>query len=198
MSVEIPWMRIAKFALRPQLFSGNQEGSLGGPTLPIPRMGDRFAVDISTSRWRQDSDGRLFVALLFEASTGDGRMEIRQPNLPDRPSAGAPVVDGADQAGTVLAVRGATPHLVLSHGQFFSIVHDDLHYLHMITAETVAGADGTVSIPIWPMLRFLTVDGEACAIDRPMIEGQVTGFDRGSAWVRNRTEPIDFSIVERR
>jgi len=196
-SVEIPWQRIKTFVLRPQLFSGNQEGTLGGPTLQIPRRGDRFAADIGTSRWRQDSEARLFIAALFEATTGDAIMEVRQPNLPDRPSAGTPVVDGVDQAGTTVALRGMTPNLVLERGQVFNIIHADVHYLYMIMAETVVDAAGDASLAIWPMLRFLTVDGEPCEIDEPKIEGQLVGFDKGSTWVRNRTDPIAFSIVER-
>ncbi len=82
MSVFIPWYRIADLAIRPRLFSGNQEGVLGGEDLPIPRMGDRFAVDIVTSQLRQDAASRDLIGLLMEATTADARIELRLPNAP--------------------------------------------------------------------------------------------------------------------
>ena len=198
MSVEIPWCRVAKIALRPQLFSGNQEGALGGWTLPIPRMGDRFAADIATAQLRQDDESRLFAAALMEATTADGRIQLRLPNVPRQAGFRGAAVDGAGQSGSTLALRGVTPGVAARRGQYFSIVHGGLHHVHMVRASGAAGADGRLSVAIWPMLRFLTADGDACAFDVPMIEGQLVGFDaRGAAFSRNRTEPFEFSIVER-
>ena len=48
------------------------------------------------------------------------------------------------------------------------------------------------------MLRFLTVDGDVCHFDQPMIEGQLVGFDKGAGFERNRTKPVTFTIQERR
>jgi hypothetical protein len=48
------------------------------------------------------------------------------------------------------------------------------------------------------MLRALTIDGSIAAFDDPKIEGALVGFDKGKAFVRNRIEPVSFSIRERR
>lgn len=199
MSVEIPWTRIASAsAPRPLLFSGNQEGTLGGPELPLPRMGDRFALDVRTAQLRQDADSRLLVALLTEGSTADVRMLLNQPNVTRSPGTYGAVVDGAGQSGSILDLRGMQRQASIAHGQFFSIVHASVHFVYMATATRIAGSDGKMTLPIWPMLRFLTVDGERCAIDDAMIEGKLTGFQtRGATYVRNRVEPLEFSIVER-
>lgn len=195
MSVELPWTRIAGLSVRPVLFSGNQEGSLGGATLPVPRMGDRFAADIETAQLRQDADGRLLIAALTEATTGDAKIAIRQPNLPREPM-GAPLVDGAGQSGSTLNIKSGQPGFAFVRGQYVGVVHASISYLHMLTASVIIGSNGKAALPLWPMLRFLTVDGEPVSLS-PVIEGQLVGFDKGAKWVRNRVDPLNFSIVER-
>lgn len=196
-SVELRWDRIASLGLRPVRASTTQEGVLGGPDLDTPRMGDRFAGDVATTQLRQDAQSRLLIADLLEGLTVDVKIALRLPNR-SRPLSGA-VVDGADQAGSVLNVRGLGRAFAPARGDFFSIVHDGRHYVHMITAQVIAGADGRAALPILPMLRFLTTDGDRVALDQPMIEGRLVGFDpKGATFVRNRVDPLSFSIVERR
>lgn len=197
MSVFIPSKRIADLQIRPRLFSGNQEGVLGGADLAIPRMGDRFAVDISTAQLRQDADSRLLIALLMEATTADARIELRLPNRP-APIGSGIVVDGAGQTGSTLNVRGLFRQIEIVHGRFFSIIHAGVHFVYMTRRRVFADANGKAAIPVWPMLRFITVDGEEAAFDQPMIEGQLVGFDKGAGFERNRTKPLTFSIQERK
>ena len=85
MSVVLPRLRIAGVQLRPVLFSGEQEGALGGESLPIPRMGDRWAAEITTSQLRHDDAGRDLVAALTQALTEDAIIDIDQPNRPCSP-----------------------------------------------------------------------------------------------------------------
>ena len=197
MSLLIPWVRIADLVIRPRLFSGNQEGVLGGEDLPVPRMGDRFAADVITTQLRQDAQSRELIALLMEATTADARIELRLPNRP-KAIGGKIVVDGADQAGSTLNIRGAYRQTEFVRGHFFSIVHGGVHHIHMVRRRVVAGADGRAAVPIWPMLRFLSVDADLCAFDQPMIEGQLIGFDKGAGFARNQTKPLSFTIQERR
>lgn len=197
MSVLIPWTRIADLQIRPRLFSGNQEGVLGGADLQIPRMGDRFAVDVSTSQLRQDAQSRQLVAALMEATTADAKITLRLPNTPAL-IRGNGVVHGSGQTGSTLQVRGMIPNVVLHWGVFFSIVHAGIHHVHMIRAQTVVDPSGRATVPIWPMLRFISVDDQACHFSDPMIEGQLVGFDKGAGFERNRTKPLAFTIQERK
>ena len=197
-SVEIPWHRIADFQPRPVLFSGDQEGSLGGPSLPVPRLGDRFAVDVVTATLRNDAASRNLLAALFRGTTMDVRMAFRLPNHSGNRHNGV-VVDGADQAGSVLAVRGVPPGGAFGLLDPISIVHNGVHHVHLVMANGLADGAGKAMLPIWPMLRFLTVDGERVAYDDPMIEGKLVGFDaKGMGFERNRTRSVSFSIVERK
>lgn len=195
MSIEISLSRIKDIQIRPLNFSGTQEGTLGGPSLPIPRPGDRFAVDITTTQLLQDAESRLLIAALFQATTDDARIRFRQPN---RRSRGFPaVVDGSGQSGRTLNVRGLPARAAFDRGEFFSLIHNGQRYVYMTAGAAKAGADGRAAVPIWPMLRTLTVDASVCEFAAPYIEGQLVGFDKGAGFERNRTKPLSFSIVER-
>lgn len=197
MSVELRWDRIASLGLRPIRASATQEGVLGGPDLDTPRMGDRFAGDVATTQLKQDAQSRLLVADLMEGLSLDVKIALRLPNR-SAPLPGG-VVDGSGQTGSLLKVRDLRPGYAPARGDFFSIVHDGRHYVHMITAQVIASASGRLILPILPMLRFVTIDGEPVALDRPMIEGRLVGFDpKGATFIRNRVDPLSFSIVERR
>jgi hypothetical protein len=196
-SVAIPPVRIKTIGVpRPVLFSGNQESPLGGEDLPIPRMGDRFAIDVTTGQLLRDDDARNLIASLIEATTSGAIMPLILPGS-DQRRWSTPVVDGTDQAGSILKVRGFGTNTGLLRGEFFSIVHAGRRYVHMITANMTVPADGRISVPIWPMLRFLTVDGEQCEFTEPMIEGRLVGFDQGAVLSGIRIQPLQFSIVER-
>lgn len=195
MSIEIPLTRIKDIQIRPLNFSGTQEGTLGGPSLPIPRLGDRFAVDITTTQLRQDAESRLLIAALFQATTDDARIRFRQPNR--QREYFAAVVDGAGQSGRTLNVKGLPPRAAFDQGEFFSIVHSGQRYVYMTAGAVIADGSGKAAVPIWPMLRALTIDASVCEFIAPYIEGQLVGFDKGAGFERNRTKPLTFSIVER-
>lgn len=195
MNVEIPWSRIKDIAIRPQLFSGEQEGSLGGPSLPLPRMGDRFAVDIETTQFRQDAESRRFMALLFLASNSGAKIRLRQPNR-SRMFVGEGEIDGVGQSGSILKAK-VLRNAAFVLGDFFSIVHDGVNYVHMVAEQAISDNEGRVSLPIWPMLRFITTATDEVSFAAPMIEGKLVGFDKGAGFQTIRTKPFTFSIVER-
>lgn len=197
MSILLPTARIRSFALAPRLFSGNQEGALGGADLPVPRMGDRWSAIVNTAQLRQNADGLALVAALTMATTLDARMPVQQPHVPQLAFGSAPVVDGTDQGGSAIRVRGVPAGTVLEAGRYLSLLHFGVHHVHMIAQPTIVAASGVVTISLWPMLRFLSIDGERVYLDTPMIEGKLVGFDGGARFIRNRIDPFEFSIVER-
>lgn len=196
MSVSIPRFRIASVQLRPVLFSGEQEGSLGGPSLPIPRMGDRWAADIETTQLRFDDAGRDLVAALTQALSDDALIAIDQPNRPAGLVLRDGLVSGNNVGGTSLPVRGVSAGMTCPRGIYLSVVHGGRRYVHMTTAAAIATAGGVINLPIWPMLRFLTVDGSIVELVAPKIEGKLSGF-AGAKWVRNRIDPVSMTIGER-
>lgn len=196
MSIELAWSRIGSLSLRPVIATTVQEGGVGAVDLDVPRLGDKFAADITTTQLRQDAESRLLIADLTEGLSLGVKIALRLPNRA-RPMT-ACFVDGA-VTGSMLPVRGAQPGTAFTRGDHFSIVHEDRHYLHMVTTEVIADADGKATMGIWPMLRFVTTDGDRAAFDQPMIEGRLTGFDpKGATFVRNRVDPLQLTITERR
>lgn len=196
--IDIPYHRVVNLALRPVLFSSEQGGDLGNAVLPLPRVGDRMAIDVKTDRLRNDAAGRALMAALFEASNATARFPARLPNG----TRGYPpltVIDGAGQAGSSIAVRGGQPGQFYKRGDLFNIVHAGRLYLHMVAGagSNATGSNGKVVIPIWPMLRFLTADGDRVDFTAPRIEGRLTGVDKGAGFARNRAEPHAFTITER-
>jgi len=196
-SILIPWVRVADLTVRPRLFSGNQEGVLGGEDLPVSRLGDRLAVDVVTTQLRQDAESRQLIASLMEATTADARIRLRLPNAP-KLILGNGLVDGAGQSGSRLRVRGLIPNAVLHWGAFFSVLHAGIHRAHMISAQVLVDASGRAEVPIWPMLRFVSTDADVCHFEDAIIEGQLVGFDKGAGFERNRTKPLSFTIQERK
>lgn len=196
MTVQIPRTRIRTVTLRPRLFSGEQESPLGGPDLRVPRMGDRWIAEIATAQLRFDEPGRALVAALTRGLTEDGTLSIGQPNLPAPLATGNGVTDGAGFGGTTLRLRAVSPSADVPTGTYLSVIHGGRRYVHMTTAAATTSVTGKVDLQIWPMMRFLTIDGETVELLDPKIEGRVSGFG-GATWVRNRIDPLAFTIAER-
>lgn len=196
MSIVVPAFRVTSAQLRPQLFSGDQEGTLGGPTLPIPRMGDRWAYDVSTAQLQLDAPSQEMVAAVTRATTEDALMVIRQPFLSAPLTTGDGRVDGASQGGTTLRLRGLVASATLPVSAMLSIIHTGTRYLHQVVSGGTVGTDGKITVLVWPMLRFLTVDAEVVELVEPKIEGKLSGFAGGKR-TRNRIDPISFTIAER-
>lgn len=195
MSVFIPRTRVRSLTMRPRLFSGEQEGTLGGADLPVPRMGDRWIAEINTAQLRFDDAGRDLVAALTQALTQDGIISIGQPNLA-APIATDALTNGANQGGTSFAIRAAIPGATIPRSAYLSVIHGGRRHVHLTTATVTVSAQGQATLSVWPMLRFLTVDGSTVELIDPKIEGRLTGF-AGATWVRNRVDPLTFSVSER-
>ncbi|WP_288413858.1 hypothetical protein [uncultured Novosphingobium sp.] len=147
----------------------------GGPVLKVGRPGSRFRVE-ATFPPMKPQVARRFVSRLLEAKRV-GSLLIEYPLLGvNQGTPGAPVVDGAGQGGTTLAVRGCTPNYRVEEGFWLSIVDaSGQRYLHNARTTTVAGADGRVSFGIEPPLRHPFADGAAIELARPVVEGFIDG-----------------------
>lgn len=196
MSVVVPAFRVTSAQLRPQLFSGDQEGTLGGPTLPVPRLGDRWAYDVDTTQLQLDAPGQQMVTAVTRATTEDALMIVGQPFLAAPLTTGDGRVDGVGQGGTTLKLRGLMAGSALPVSAMLSIIHAGTRYLHQIASGATVGSDGRASVLVWPMLRFLTIDAELVELVEPKIEGKLSGFAGGKR-TRNRIDPISFTITER-
>lgn len=181
---------------RPVRYGDTLQAILGGPSVDLHRLGDRWAIDIVTGRLKPEPDGRLWIAALIGSIGNDVRMRWPQPGF----DIGTPppfVVDGADQQGSSLMLRGGDAFAYRARkGQFFNLIHAGRRFLKMVTQAAIAAPDGSMTLSFWPMLRVEPSDGDAIDF-RPEIEGVLTGQEAGWTMQRAQTSGLKFTITER-
>lgn len=198
MSIFLPPSPLPKSANpMPIVFGGWQTPPTGGIEQWLGFMGSRLSMAIETPNLKPEPDGRLWTAALLDAWMSGETVVCRFPQpgfqvgLPGRI-----VVDGADQGGMMLRVRGATPGYVFRRRQFFSIVNAGRRYLHYVRTQTIAESDGRATVPIGPMLRINPADADVCEFGVPMIEGKLSGDAGGWKMIPARVQSLSFTISE--
>lgn len=167
---------------------------LGGALQKLLRLGDRFAIDVVMPTMPTEELGRVWVSRLIQAQRQGAIMRWPQLGF-DIGAPGSPVVNGANQSGSTLVMRGFSAAYRVREGQFFSVIHGGRRYLIMATSDVLVGGNGLASVPILPMLRFRPGDG-ALIEPTPMIEGLLEGDSR--EWTLNAamTVGLNFRITE--
>ncbi|WP_174291002.1 hypothetical protein [Sphingomonas bacterium] len=169
----------------------------GGLSQRLERPGaTHLAVDFTTPRIPLSGLARIWVSRLLQGQRQIVRVDYPQPEIVTG-NVGAPVVDSAGQGGYTLAVRGAQPGLFIAEGRALNIY--DAHgrgYLHIASADVTVGADGRVIIPIEPAIRAAPADGSFVNLAEPMIEGKLTGAEKGVTLKRALADGLQFSVEE--
>lgn len=173
-------------------FGGQLRPPLGGEVQTLMRLGTRHAIDITIPLMRSEPDGRIWSAKLRMAKLYGALWQYRQDGLKIG-IPGAPVVDGSGQTGSQILLKGFTPHYVIRMGQAFSMIRAGRRYLYFAAANAVAGGDGKVTLPIFPMLRKITVDGDVCEFAAPILQGSLSGNE--VAWTRLTSPYCDFGQI---
>jgi hypothetical protein len=173
-------------------FGGPLKPPLGGAVQTILRLGTRHAIDITIPLMRSEPDGREWSAFLRMGKIYGVRARYRQDGL-GVGSPGAPLVDGAGQYGTTIALKGFTPGYAIRLGQAVSLVVGGRNYLYFAAAGAVAGSDGRMPLSIFPMLRKSPADGDTVEVARPLIEGSLAGNE--VAWTRLTAPFCDFGTI---
>lgn len=169
--------------------------AFGGPLQRRGRLGSRWAFDIRLDNMRAET-AREWEMLEVEDDTVV--WSIPQPGLVIG-SPGSPVVNGAGQSGSQLAVSGFSGGYTMRRGQWLSIVIGGRRYLYRCRVQTSADGSGNMIIPIRPMLRVQPTNGAVVEVADPKIEGWVQGF--GGPNIRRRGGMVlgaSFTVEERR
>lgn len=144
----------------------------------IDRLGGHFAAEISFPPF-EAGQGAIVLSRLLRATSEGLRVEWPLLGI-DQGAPGSPVVDGAGQGGTTLALRGLTPHWAAREGWWLTLVTGGQYYLYNVADNAAADASGDLSLPIWPELRAPPADGDTALLGRPAIEGAID--DDRIAW----------------
>lgn len=167
----------------------------GAASLRVDRAGSRYRLEISFPPMVPDTS-RKFLARLQRAKR-EG-IEIELPLLGvSQGIPGAPVLDGAGQAGTAIALRGLTPGYVVKEGFWLTISEaDGTAYLHSVAETAVADASGEAAVQIEPPLRAPFADGDAVELARPFVQGFVDGDSLAWEVLVNRLIAPSFVMEE--
>lgn len=198
MAIELPQPRLPQKAVPKLLDWGADQKSPGGGAFQrLNRLGNRFALEISYPRLKPEPDGRILASRLRRAKTEGALFPVPQPGLVIG-NPGAPVVNGAGQAGNVIALRGFAAGYTVREGQFFSMIHAGRRYLHCANADATANGSGQLTLSIHPMLRIVTTNGAICEFAKPYIEGIVAGSSIDIELTIARSQAPTILITEQR
>lgn len=147
--------------------------SSGAPAQRWDRLGTRYAMDFELPPLSGE-DARLVTARLRQAKRDALRMPV--PLFDGaQGSAGAPLVDGTDSAGTTLKLKGLTPGWMAREGYWLNVTDAaGALYLHSVAAPVGAGTDGKATLALAEPLRCVLADGAVVRIANPVIEGLLT------------------------
>jgi len=193
MAVALPTLRPPKTATpRPLDFGAWQTPTGPGAAQRLERLGSRFALDIVTGQLRWTEDRRAWIAALLRGISETALYPVPQPGL-QIGTPGSPVVSGANQAGSNLVISGFTVGYVIRAGQFFSIVTAGQRYLYAATTDATADGNGFGYVSFWPPLRKSPAAGDVCEFAAPMIEGALSGNEKG--WTDERAHTVGLALT---
>jgi len=171
---------------------GVMRSPLNTVALRVDRPGSHYMAQLSFPPVDDPATARIVVSRLIRAQSQGLRTWWPTPD--DQRVAGAPVVDGAGQAGTSLSVRGLFRGTAVREGWWLS-VRDAAgqSYLHNVAGGVIAGADGRATIALSEALRAPLPDGAEVRLTEPQIEGIVIGDAR--EWSLSVERFVGFTVT---
>lgn len=167
----------------------------GGAIQRINRLGNRFRVSVSLPPIPNKELGRVVVSRLLKAKTEGIRIELPLAGV-EQGSPGAPLVNGAGQAGGSIIADGFRPGYGASEGFWLNIVTGGQYYLYNVAAPAQANGDGEATLSLTPLLRKSPADNDVIVLQKPMIEGLVIGDEVGWSISLAHHIGISFDIEE--
>ena len=187
------WPGPSSMTPRPISSRNEQRPASQGPVNRYMRPGTRWAWDITLPP-QPYVDSLEWDDLLSEADTVI--MNIHQPGL-DTGAPGSPLIDGANQIGRTLNLKGLTPGYVFRKGQWISFpVLGQLFAYKVRTLTTVAG-DGRVALPLLTLLRLPPANNAAVDVAQPRAEGFATVDPQSLEVGTDRLVRLRFTLEER-
>lgn len=186
--------RRTQYSMRVVSAANDMAPAFGGNTQRLARKGTRFGIDVSVPPLPQAGCGMALITDLVQGET-----EVMAFNIPEAfpaQSYGTPLVKGAGQAGSTLAIDGLPPLTAIPKGKFLTVIIGGQRYAYLVRASTVANGSGEASLPIWPMLRKSPADNAVIELAAPKIEGYVP---TGQEWSISSLKSVglSFTVTER-
>lgn len=183
-------------------FGGFLEGAAGAETQRANQLGNRYAVAFTLPKLDTDKVGRIWVNRLLKGLQQGVRIAYPlldfRPGNPNRADGSPVVVDGAGQAGKMLALRNLQPAYAFCEGQPISLEIAGQHYLDFVAENAFADATGKATIMLTQMLRKPPPDGAVLHVAKPMMEGFLMGNPVSWELALERNTTVSFEISESR
>lgn len=175
--------RVLDFSLVPntQSFSSPLSGAV--QTIEMP--GARWKVSFMLENLAE-ADSALLQAFLVKLRGRAGRFYLHNfaRSEPRGTQRGTPLVKGASQTGTTLAIDGCTVGATLLAGDFFAVNGE----LKMVVANSTADGAGEMTLTFEPPLRSSPADNAAITLVQP-----TATFMLASDELKWNTQPGKFS-----
>lgn len=169
--------------------------SSGAAVQRIDRPGSRFRMEVSFPPMKADL-ARTFVNRLLKAKREGLRMEVPLLGV-SQGSPGSPVVNGANQTGTTISLRGFNPHHAVKEGYWLTLVDAaGDYYLHQCTDPVFVDGSGTATLEIEPPIRAPIPDGATVLLGKPKVQGFIDGEVTWGMELGNLVTGIGFALEE--
>lgn len=149
-------------------------------------------MDIVTGQLRWIEDRRAWISALLRGVSDTVLFPVPQPGLIIG-NPGAPRIFASGQAGQTLVLTGLTPGYVIRDAQMLSIVIAGQRFLHASTSDAPANGDGNATLQVWPPIRRSPSAGDVCEIAVPLIEGALSGNEKG--WTDERAHTVGLALT---
>lgn len=148
----------------------------------------RFSIELPPMN---EAQARAWFAALLSLNGNYGTFYFGSPiwKAPLGSWAGSPVVAGAGQVGTTLAIGGLNTGATGKAGDYFQINSGAASRLHMLTAD-FAESGGGATLEIWPRLREAPGDTTPLVVSSPKGIFRLASPDVALAW-----EPFTHGIT---
>lgn len=161
-----PGLRASRFGLARNvaLF----ESPLSGAQQTLERPGARWTAEYTLPPMRRTAAARWIAFLAgLRGRTGTFKGFDPDARAPQGSGAGAPLVKGAGQTGTLLATDGWAPSsVVLMAGDYLSFALPDQR-LHMVVEDATSDGAGNATLSVEPALRVSPTDDAPIATTEP-------------------------------
>lgn len=155
-------------------FGMTMQPSTGAPAQFFDRPGTRFALDVTMPPMRA-ATALPFVSRLLRAKKEGLRLPWPLMGA-GQGNPGSPQVDGTGATGTTLPLKGLTAGYPFLEGYWLTVIDAaGVRYMHNVAAAAVADGTGKATLTIYPPLRASLANNDTVLVQRPTIEGLVTG-----------------------
>lgn len=144
-----------------------------------------------------EAEAGEWAPILAQMAGGRASAYVAPPYRNNLGSVGTPLINGAAQVGSNLAIDGLPNGKVFPAGRWLCYDTSTFRMLHMTTAEVTANGSGQATFPVFPAIRKSPADNAAVNFVNPTCEMKLEEADID---VLNLSDPVtygaSFALVE--